>query len=65
MAKTVTCLFGSDSQASSIVRELEQSGISQGKICLFTASATTVPGTAPAASTRAPADRITTALRIT
>lgn len=38
MAKTVTCLFGSDSQASSIVRELEQSGISQGKICLFTAS---------------------------
>jgi uncharacterized protein (TIGR02271 family) len=38
MAKTVTCLFGSDSQASSSVRELEQSGISQGKICLFTAS---------------------------
>jgi uncharacterized protein (TIGR02271 family) len=38
MAKTVTCLFGSDSQASSIVRQLEQSGISQGKICLFTAS---------------------------
>ena len=38
MAKTVTCLFGSDSQASSIVRELEQSGVSQGKICLFTAS---------------------------
>jgi len=38
MAKTVTCLFGSDSQASSIVRELEQSGISQGKICLFTNS---------------------------
>jgi uncharacterized protein (TIGR02271 family) len=38
MAKTVTCLFGSDSQASSIVSELEQSGISQGKICLFTAS---------------------------
>ncbi len=35
MAKTVTCLFGSDSQASSIVRELEHSGISQGKICLF------------------------------
>ncbi|MBM6579011.1 YsnF/AvaK domain-containing protein [Microvirga sp. BT689] len=38
MAKTVTCLFSSDSQASSIVRELAQSGISQGKICLFTAS---------------------------
>jgi len=38
MAKTVTCLFGSDSQASSIIHELEQSGISQGKICLFTAS---------------------------
>jgi len=38
MAKTVTCLFGSDSQASSIVRELEQSGISQGKICLFNSS---------------------------
>ncbi len=38
MAKTVTCLFGSDFQASSSVRELEQSGISQGKICLFTAS---------------------------
>jgi uncharacterized protein (TIGR02271 family) len=38
MAKTVTCLFGSDSQASSIVRELEQSGISQGKICLFSNS---------------------------
>ena len=35
MAKTVTCLFGSDSQASSIVRELEQSGISRGSICLF------------------------------
>jgi uncharacterized protein (TIGR02271 family) len=38
MAKTVTCLFGSDSQASSIARELEQSGVSQGKICLFTSS---------------------------
>jgi uncharacterized protein (TIGR02271 family) len=38
MAKTVTCLFGSDSQASSMVRELEQSGISQGQICLFTNS---------------------------
>jgi uncharacterized protein (TIGR02271 family) len=38
MAKTVTCLFGSDSQASSVVRELEQSGISQGSICLFTNS---------------------------
>ena len=38
MAKTVTCLFGSDSQASAIVRELEQSGISQGKICLFSNS---------------------------
>ncbi len=38
MAKTVTCLFSSDSQASSIVRELEQSGISQGSICLFTNS---------------------------
>jgi len=38
MAKTVTCLFGSDSQASSIVSQLEQSGISQGKICLFSNS---------------------------
>jgi uncharacterized protein (TIGR02271 family) len=38
MAKTVTCLFGSDSQASSIVSQLEQSGISQGKICLFNSS---------------------------
>jgi uncharacterized protein (TIGR02271 family) len=38
MAKTVTCLYGSDSQASAIVRELEQSGISQGKICMFTNS---------------------------
>jgi uncharacterized protein (TIGR02271 family) len=35
MAKTVTCLFGSDSQASAIVSQLEQSGISHGKICLF------------------------------
>jgi len=38
MAKTVTCLFGSDSQASDIVRELEQAGISQGRICMFTNS---------------------------
>ena len=38
MAKTVTCLYGSDSQASAITRELEQSGISQGKICMFSNS---------------------------
>ncbi|HEV2564753.1 MAG TPA: YsnF/AvaK domain-containing protein [Microvirga sp.] len=38
MAKTVTCLYGSDSQASAVARELEQSGISQGKICMFTNS---------------------------
>lgn len=38
MAKTVTCLYGSDSQASAVARELEQSGISQGKICVFTNS---------------------------
>ncbi|HEX2552123.1 MAG TPA: YsnF/AvaK domain-containing protein [Microvirga sp.] len=36
MAKTVTSLFGSESQASSIVRRLEDSGIANGKICLFT-----------------------------
>jgi len=38
MAKTVTCLFGSESQASAIVSELEQSGISRGSICLFSNS---------------------------
>lgn len=35
MAKTVTCLFSSDSEASSVVGRLENAGISQGKICLF------------------------------
>ncbi len=35
MAKTVTCLFNSESQASSIVRKLEDAGFTQGKICLF------------------------------
>lgn len=36
MAKTVTCLYSSDAEASSIVRRLEDANISQGKICLFT-----------------------------
>jgi len=36
MAKTVTSLFGSESQASSVVRRLEDSGVANGKICLFT-----------------------------
>jgi len=36
MAKTVTSLFGSEAQASSIVRRLESAGISGAKICLFT-----------------------------
>ncbi|SCY87791.1 YsnF/AvaK domain-containing protein [Microvirga guangxiensis] len=35
MAKTVTCLFESEAQASSIVRQLEEAGVSQGSICLF------------------------------
>ncbi len=35
MAKTVTCLFNSEAQASSIVSRLEQAGITHGKICLF------------------------------
>src|SRR5688572_8710454 len=35
MAKTVTCLFNSEAQASSIVSRLEASGLSQGKICMF------------------------------
>jgi len=38
MAKTVTCLYTSDAEASSVIRELEDAGISQGKICLFTQS---------------------------
>jgi hypothetical protein len=36
MAKTVTSLFGSESQASSIVRRLEEARVASGKICLFT-----------------------------
>jgi uncharacterized protein (TIGR02271 family) len=36
MAKTVTSLFGSESQASSIVRRLEAANIGSTKICLFT-----------------------------
>jgi uncharacterized protein (TIGR02271 family) len=35
MAKTVTCLFSSEDQASSIVSRLEDSGLSQGKVCVF------------------------------
>lgn len=35
MAKTVTCLFNSETQASSIVSRLEDAGIGRGKICLF------------------------------
>ncbi len=36
MAKTVTSLFSSESQASSIVRRLEDAGVASGSICLFT-----------------------------
>jgi len=36
MSKTVTSLFGSESQASSVVRRLEESGLAHGKICHFT-----------------------------
>jgi uncharacterized protein (TIGR02271 family) len=36
MAKTVTSLFSSESQASSVVRRLEDAGIASGTICLFT-----------------------------
>ncbi|WP_230532750.1 YsnF/AvaK domain-containing protein [Microvirga roseola] len=36
MAKTVTCLYGSEAEAASIVRRLEDAGVSQGKISLFT-----------------------------
>jgi uncharacterized protein (TIGR02271 family) len=38
MAKTVTCLFNSEAQASSIVTKLEDTGLSRGKICMFTNS---------------------------
>jgi len=38
MAKTVTCMFNNEAQAMSIVQRLEQSGIEQGKICLFSNS---------------------------
>jgi uncharacterized protein (TIGR02271 family) len=40
MAKTVTCLFNSESEASSVVRQLENSGISHGKICQFSNTGT-------------------------
>lgn len=36
MAKTITSLFESESQASSIVRRLEESGVPSGEICVFT-----------------------------
>jgi uncharacterized protein (TIGR02271 family) len=36
MAKTVTSLFSSESQASTIVRRLEDAGIASGTICMFT-----------------------------
>ncbi|WP_046864682.1 YsnF/AvaK domain-containing protein [Microvirga massiliensis] len=35
MAKTVTSLFENESRASSVVRRLEDAGISRGDICLF------------------------------
>lgn len=38
MAKTVTCLYTSESEASSIVRQLEGAGISHGDICFFAES---------------------------
>jgi uncharacterized protein (TIGR02271 family) len=38
MAKTVTSLFRSESEASSIVRRLEDAGVASGSICLFTES---------------------------
>lgn len=36
MAKTVTCLYNSDNEASSIIRQLDDAGISESKICHFT-----------------------------
>jgi len=38
MAKTVTCLFNSEAQASSVIDKLEDTGLSRGKICMFTGS---------------------------
>jgi uncharacterized protein (TIGR02271 family) len=35
MSKTVTSLFPSEAEASAVVRRLEEAGISQGEICLF------------------------------
>lgn len=38
MAKTVTCLFNSEAQASAIVSRLEDAGLSRGNICMFSNS---------------------------
>jgi len=38
MDKTVTCLFNSEAQASSIISRLEDAGLSRGKICMFSNS---------------------------
>jgi uncharacterized protein (TIGR02271 family) len=38
MAKTVTCLFNSEAQASAIIGKLEDAGLSRGKICMFSSS---------------------------
>jgi len=38
MAKTVTCLFNSEAQASTILRRLEDAGLSGGKVCMFSNS---------------------------
>ncbi len=40
MAKTVTCLFNSEAQASTIISRLEDAGLSRGKICMFSNSGT-------------------------
>jgi len=38
MDKTVTCLFNSEAQASSIISRLEDTGLSRGRICMFSNS---------------------------
>lgn len=38
MAKTVTCLFNSEAQASTIIQRLEDAGLSRGRICMFSNS---------------------------
>src|SRR5690349_15034736 len=38
MAKTVTCLFKNEDQASTIVSRLEDAGLSRGRICMFGSS---------------------------